>query len=207
VFEALRADESGDEDAYSGVPQPETVLAGFIGYTEFLSAMDNLFPFTETVIPKDESRLTREEKLLRAIFGEKSGIRTKEKSWSPKAEHYREMLAEEIKGIIQWRIPRSADALMAYRAVGAAFEALALEQFQTYPSSGLHWSGEVTRAEISRLGYRFFGMRLQNLGQVVERTASTEGSAHAIEELRKMREGLIRQIEAKHRERESGGNS
>jgi hypothetical protein len=80
----------------------------------------------------------------------------------------RKLLLEEIKGIIQWRMPQSDHAQAAYHAVQSAFVRLASEQFRRYPSSGLHWNGHTTQFNLDMFCSRFFGFVPDNRNEFQE---------------------------------------
>lgn len=193
VIDWLRTDYV-DRESENDVDQREAVIAGFINYTEFLSAMDSLLPSTGRVPPKGNNDLTPEEKLLRAIFGEKTGdVREAEplvrKGRIYEGQDNRELLADEIKDIIRWRISDNDHTRTAYDAAQSAFSGMVSEQFERYPSSGLYWPAEKTQRELGRLSSRFFGFvrsKRNKVREYLERSGERE--VRATEMLERLRE-------------------
>jgi hypothetical protein len=93
--------------------RPEPVVAGFIRYTEFLSAMDGTFPdiSTESFAENDEAIPNRivDRAILFSFLGQ-----------------YR------------WRFP--ARTFERFQAVFLAFAQLTASEFAKYPAIGVQWS-------------------------------------------------------------------
>jgi hypothetical protein len=207
VFNSLQNDGS-DDNQVTGFSRRDAVVAGFIRYAEFLSAMDSLFPSTGVILAKRETDLTPEEKMLHAIFGEKTlgkldAELPAETGHGAKMLRDREVLAQEIRGIIQWRIPRNARARAAHWAVHSAFAEMASEEFLKNSSSGVSWSATNSFREFVRLSSRFFGVLRPRRLQVPKFHADT--AEHLTEpELRTNREQRTRGIESKQSATEAG---
>jgi hypothetical protein len=130
-------EENGDsDDVLPGHASAEAIVAGFIRYTEFLSAMDDLFPSAEAYQRKGTS--------------------------IPDRVAARELLAIEIIAIIQWRFPIGDTALERYKAVTSAFLKMVSDQFDRCPELGLRWSEMETSTELLRLSSRFFSVEDRN---------------------------------------------
>jgi hypothetical protein len=108
----------------------ESVVAGFIRYTEFLSAMGNIFPTVNT-----ES------------FAETSDI--------PARIVDRDILYSVVRPF-RWRFPGDQRALATYHTVFKAFRKLTAEEFAKYPEMGVQWSEAETYSQVIRLSQQFF---------------------------------------------------
>jgi hypothetical protein len=177
INEWLRV-QAPDHGLQNEIGQREEVIAGFIRYTQFLSAMEGLFPFAGEVLSEQEPQITPEEKLLHAILGEES-----EDEAASVENTQRQLLAREISEIIRWRVPMTARARVAFYAVQLAFRKVVSKEFQKYSSSGLSWHSKQTEDEILRLSARFFGMgkpeqrALQELMGVDSTAVEAKGTA------------------------------
>jgi hypothetical protein len=142
---------------FSALPQqpqqPEAVVAGFIRYTEFLSAMDDLFPGVDKTAYGTEGRTM------------------------PAKVNDRELLASEIIEIIKWRVPAAETALAAYMQAHGEFLTLISDQFDRYPELALEWSLPETHAELLRLSKRFFGVKVLSEQYV----AISDAGAHGLD--------------------------
>jgi hypothetical protein len=109
--------------------RPEPVIAGFIRYTEFLSAMDGIFPDinTESFAGTDQAIPNRivDRDILFSFFSQ-----------------YR------------WRFP--AQGFERYQAVLMAFAKLTESEFSRYPAMGIQWSSVETFMAVMRLSQKFF---------------------------------------------------
>lgn len=161
VLDSLRTDHF-DATAANRSDSREAVIAGFIRYTEFLSAMDGLFPGVEKGDNLIRSETTPEyleyDPEVDKIRHEEQ-LRVEAQSYDKRRN--REALRSEITDIIKWRIPHSARAWTAYEAVQTAFEEMVSEQFRNYPMTGLYWQSRKTHDELVRLSARFFAVRKQ----------------------------------------------
>lgn len=108
---------------------PEPVIAGFIRYTEFLSAMDGIFPDIST-----ESFAGTDEVIPNRIVD-------------------RDILFSSFSQY-RWRFP--VRGFERYQAVFMAFSKLAASQFARYPSMGIQWSYFETFMAVTRLSRKFF---------------------------------------------------
>jgi len=134
IFRALELSEHSLHSIWS-FGSPAAVVAGFIRYTEFLTAMDSLFPAGHVLQHGSEQTSALE------------------------SMRNREALAEEIKEIIRWRIPNTSRGLVAYQTVRATFLQIVSDQFHQRLDSALQWSPVETYAELIRLADRFFGLK------------------------------------------------
>jgi hypothetical protein len=109
--------------------RPEPVIAGFIRYTEFLSAMDGIFPdiATQSFAKSDQPVPNRivDRDILFSVLGQ-----------------YR------------WRFPRNSFERL--HAVLFAFGELAASEFAKYPAMGIQWSFAETYGSILHLSQKFF---------------------------------------------------
>jgi hypothetical protein len=134
IFRALESSEQFSHSTWS-FQSPAAVVAGFIRYTEFLTAMDSLFP---------------------ADYMRKHGM---ERTSVLESMRNREALAEEIKEIIRWRIPNTSRGLMAYQTVRTTFLQIVSDHFHQQPNFDLQWAPVGTYTELIRLADRFFGLK------------------------------------------------
>lgn len=109
--------------------EPEPIIAGFIRYTEFLSAMDGIFPDVST-----KSFAEGDEEIPNRIVD-------------------RDILFAALNQY-RWRIP--ARARERYEAVLYAFGRLTASEFDRNPAMGVRWSFAETFTNISRLSQKFF---------------------------------------------------
>jgi len=109
--------------------RPEPVIAGFIRYTEFLSAVDRIFPDTNA------------ESLVGTHLTIPDRIVDRDILFSIIA-HYR------------WRFP--VRGFERYQAVLMAFGVLATSEFARHPAMGIEFSFFDTFVKISRLTQKFF---------------------------------------------------
>jgi hypothetical protein len=113
------------------VPQPpESIIAGFVRYTESLSAIDGIFP-DATMISLEES----EQPLSNRVVD-------------------RDILLVSSLEQYRWRIPRNSD--QRFRTVLSAFLRLTQSEFAKYPETAIQWSPEHTINSIVRLTSKFF---------------------------------------------------
>jgi hypothetical protein len=108
---------------------PDPVIAGFIRYTEFLSAMDGIFPDIST-----ESFARTDEAIPNRIVD-------------------RDILFSSLSQY-RWRFP--ARSFERYHAVLLAFTRLTASEFAKYPAMGIQWSFAETYSSILRLSQKFF---------------------------------------------------
>lgn len=108
----------------------ESVVAGFIRYTEFLSAMGNIFPVVNT-----------------EPFAETKDI--------PIRIVDRDILYSVVRPF-RWRFPSDPRALATYQSVFMAFMKLTSEEFAEYPEMGVQWSEAETYIQVIRLSQQFF---------------------------------------------------
>jgi hypothetical protein len=109
--------------------RPEPVIAGFIRYTEFLSAMDGIFPNIAT-----QSFVRIDQPLPNRIVD-------------------RDILFS-VLGQYRWRFPRNSGE--RFQAVLFAFGELAASEFAKYPAMGIQWSFAETFSSIVHLSEKFF---------------------------------------------------
>jgi hypothetical protein len=141
----------------------ESVVAGFIRYTEFLSAMGNIFPAVNT-----------------GPFAETPDIPTRIVD--------RDILYSVVKPF-RWRFPSDPRALATYHTVFMAFMKLTSEEFAKYPEMGVQWSEAETYIQVIRLSQQFFGTDDRAGGQedpmfVLERQRRSTAMASRLQELR-----------------------
>ena len=118
----------------------ESVVAGFIRYTEFLSAMGSIFPGANT-----------------EPFGETTDIPTRIVD--------RDILYSVVTPF-RWRFPSDQRALAAYDTVFTAFMKLTSGEFAKYPEMGVQWSQAQTYIQVIRLSQQFFGSDVRAEGRV-----------------------------------------
>jgi hypothetical protein len=152
VFRALESSEQFSHSTWS-FQSPAAVVAGFIRFTEFLTAMDSLFP---------------------ANYMRKDGM---ERTSVLESMRNREALAEEIKEIIRWRIPNTSQGLVAYRTVRTTFLEMVSGHFYEQPNFDLQWAPVGTYAELIRLADRFFGLNELVLAKAAEAETFTESAS------------------------------
>ena len=109
--------------------EPESVVAGFIRFTEFLSAMDGIFPNIDTRTSPDLSEEIPDRIVDRYILS-------------------------SYLGQFRWRFP--SNEAERFEAVIMSFSNLVSTQFEQHRSMGIIWSFNDTYTEIMRLSLRFF---------------------------------------------------
>ena len=124
------------EDDYARVfgddfGEPEPVIAGFIRFTEFLSAMDGIFPNVDT----------------RSIPGSADEI--------PERIVDRYILSSYLVQY-RWRLPINQSE--RFHAVIMAFSSVVKIEFDRHHSMGISWSFSDTHMEIMQLSSRFFSL-------------------------------------------------
>jgi hypothetical protein len=110
----------------------ESVIAGFIRYTEFLSAMVDIFPLVGTRPLADTPDI-------------------------PSRVVDRDILYVNVRAF-RWRIPDDKRALAAFQAVLEAFIKLTSQELSKYPAMGVQWSQEDTYLRVLRLSQHIFGV-------------------------------------------------
>ena len=130
VMDALRAE--GDPDyVFINRRSQESVLAGFIRYTEYLSAMDGLFPLVQaTDLNTDPSEI-------------------------PARIVDRDLLLI-LQSQVRSRYPSDEYVFDRFSAVLFAFVRLAQRQFDSHRSLAVQWQADRTVAEILNFSQRFF---------------------------------------------------
>jgi hypothetical protein len=128
VFSHLQGDDF-TAPFHADPKRPEPVIAGFIRYIEFLSAMDGIFPDIST-----------------ASFAEAGEA-------IPNRIVDRDILFSFLRQY-RWRFPvRGFDR---YQAALMAFSRLTASEFEKYPAMGLQWSFVETFMAVMRLSRKFF---------------------------------------------------
>jgi hypothetical protein len=117
--------------AFTNQEHPESVLAGFIRFTEYLSAMEALFP----VIVLDASQF-----VPRAI---------------PSRIADRDIMLI-LLAQMRWRYPADENALSRFSAVLFAFVNFANRQFHQHRTLAVQWDSGETMRQIFDLSQRFF---------------------------------------------------
>jgi hypothetical protein len=133
LFDALHRYDRVEHVA-SDIEKPGVVLAGFIRYTEFLSAMDDLFP----TVNEHEADTNEEVKAMQS---------------AP-----RELLATEIAKIIQWRIPSDREAVERYKAARTTLFKVWSTQLDAHQELALQWSEFESFGALIHLSNRFFAV-------------------------------------------------
>ena len=146
----------------------ESVIAGFIRYTEFLSAMGDIFPEVNTRLFAE----TPDDIPTRIVD--------------------RDILYADIRPF-RWRFPSDERARAAFQAVLMVFMKMVSQEFAKYPAMGIQWSQEGTYFQVVRLSQRFFGANdsedeyaegLQDPDLVLERRRRSAALESRLRELR-----------------------
>ena len=131
VMSALRM-TGADAFAFTNEKHPESVIAGFIRFTEYLSAMDGLFPNIELYA---QSQFVPYENPAR--FADRDILLT--------------LLAQ-----MRWRFPADENGFSRFSAVLFAFINLGNQQFHRERSLAVEWDYGESMYRILGLAQRFF---------------------------------------------------
>lgn len=120
-----------DAFAFTNEKHPESVIAGFIRFTEYLSAMDGLFPNIEL----DASQFV--PRAIPTRFADRDILLI--------------LLAQ-----IRWRYPADENGFGRFSAVLFAFINFGHQQFDRERSLAVHWDSNESMRQIFVLAQRFF---------------------------------------------------